>query len=241
MVKGLEYGYKNITGKNNTGVLTFYHRGGGHKRKFKVIDFRKKFLAVPGYVLNFEYDNFRKNDLVVIGYSNGIVTYNIRIAGVEVGDDVNDFGRRIIFGSTYFLKQLPIGVYISLVQLTFNKELQIARAPGVKAQIVGKAGKLVSVKFPSGITRKFLNNCKAVYGIVAVNEQKAAEVSKAGRNRNNNRRPIVRGVAMNPIDHPHGGGQGKTSGGRKMSVSPWSKYTKGLKPKRKKAQLSYIL
>lgn len=236
----LTHSYKNITGKNNTGKIVFNHRGGGVKKLFRSIDFKKKFINVYGLVAELDNDPFRNNSLSLISYDNGVLTYNILIKDLTVGDYVNDFAKNLFVGSTYFLKQLPIGVYISLLELTFNKKLQLVRAPGTKGQILAKSNTLVTVQLPSGLIRKFLNNCKAVYGTVDVNLRKSLPILKAGINRRKNKRPIVRGVAMNPIDHPHGGGQGKTSGGRKMSTSPWSKYTKGLKPKKKKKKLAYI-
>lgn len=232
--------HKKVTGKNNTGKIVFYHRGGGVKRSFRLIDFKKKFINVYGLVFGLENDPFRNNDLSIISYGNGIIAYNILIKDVVVGQYINDFSRDLIVGSTYFLKQLPIGVYISLVAFSYNKKLQLARAPGTKAQILAKSKNLISVRLPSGIIRKLINNCKAVYGIVDVNLKKLLPTLKAGKNRRKNRKPIVRGVAMNPIDHPHGGGQGKTSGGRKSSTSPWAKYTKGAKSKKKRKKLAYI-
>ena len=176
---------------------------------------------------------------MVINYLNNILTYNTLIKQVKIGNFINDFNHTILNGSTYYLKQFPSGTYVSFLEIFFNSNLKISRAPNSKCQVLGKEKNLVSIKLPSGKIKKFLNNCKAICGISALNLKQTNTKFKAGKNRNNNLRPVVRGVAMNPIDHPHGGGQGKTSGGRKMSVSPWSKYTKGLKPKRKKQQLNY--
>jgi large subunit ribosomal protein L2 len=238
-IKNLNYAFKNSTGKNNLGLTTVFHKGGGVKKKFRSIDFKKRFINVEGLVLGFEYDNFRKNDLSIVNYDNGVIVFNIKIKYLQMGHSFFDFADKNFYGATYYLKQLPIGTYISLLEFAFNKGLQMIRAAGTKGQILGKNENLVSIKLPSGEIRKFLNNCKAVLGTIDENLKKTAKILKAGRNRLNNKRPVVRGVAMNPIDHPHGGGQGKTSGGRKMSVSPWAKYTKGLKPKKRKRKKIY--
>lgn len=238
-LKKLKLSYKNITGKNNLGQITFYHRGGGYKKNYRIIDFKKKFICILGIIKRIEYNPLKKNYLMIINYLNNILTYNNLIKNLKINDFINDFNNIILNGSTYYLKQFPSGSFISLLELYYNSKLKIIRSAGSKAQVLSKSKNLVSIKLPSGKIKKFLNNCKAVSGLIELNYKKYLPKLKAGLNRNNNLKPIVRGVAMNPIDHPHGGGQGKTSGGRKMSTSPWSKYTKGLKSKKKKQKLNY--
>jgi large subunit ribosomal protein L2 len=164
----------------------------------------------------------------------------LAVKDLKVGYFIKDFSKNLVLGSTYLLKQFPIGTYLSMLELSNGKGIQIVRAAGCKAQILSRTNNFLSIALPSGKIRIFPNDCKAVYGIIGMNIKKAIIKLKAGFNRRVNIRPTVRGVAMNPIDHPHGGGQGKNSGGRKMSVSPWSKYTKGMKSKKKRVQLCYV-
>ena len=239
LIKKLTKSYKKITGKNNTGKITIFHRGGGVKKKYKIIDFKKKFINVLGIVKRIEYNPLKKGKLSLICYYNGILVYNLLMKIMKVGSYILDYTVDLNYGSTYFVEQIPNGCFISSLEFFFNKKLQIIRAPGTKGVLLGKDNNVANIKLPSGKTRLFPTNCRAILGSLALTLKKLYPL-KAGTNRNNNLRPVVRGVAMNPIDHPHGGGQGKTSGGRKMSTSPWSKYCKGLKPKKKKTQLNYF-
>jgi len=239
-VKNLIQSYKKITGKNNLGQLVLYHRGGGVKKTFRIIDFKKKLNNILGVIRRIEYNPLQKNSLMLINYLNGILVYNLLIKNVRLNHYINDYNLDLNFGSTYYLNQIPNGCLISQIELQYKKGLQLVRSPGTKAVLLGKENGIANIKLPSGKNKKFFTNCRAVIGILQLNYKKFLNLKKAGTNRKNNLRPTVRGVAMNPIDHPHGGGQGKTSGGRKMSVSPWSKYTKGLKSKKKKKKLNYL-
>lgn len=239
-IKNLIQSYKKITGKNNFGQLILYHRGGGIKKTFRIIDFKKKLNNILGVVRRIEYNPLQKNSLMVINYLNGIVVYNLLLKNIRLNHYINDYNIDLNFGSTYYLNQIPNGCLISQIELQYKKGLQLVRSAGTKAVLLGKENGIANIKLPSGKTKKFFTNCRAIIGILQLNYSKFLNLKKAGTNRKNNLKPIVRGVAMNPIDHPHGGGQGKTSGGRKMSVSPWSKYTKGLKSKKKKKKLNYL-
>jgi len=239
-IKKLLISYKKITGKNNLGKIVFFHRGGGVKKNFRVVDFKKKFNNIFGLVRRVEYNPLQKSGLMLINYLNGILVYNLLMKGIKLGHIINDYSADLNFGSTYYLNQIPNGCFISQIELDYNKGLQLVRSPGSKALLLGKEKGIALIKLPSGKIKKFTTNCRALIGILALNFKKLIR-RKAGTNVLNNLKPIVRGVAMNPIDHPHGGGQGKTSGGRKMSVSPWSKYTKGLKPQKKRKKLNYLI
>ena len=181
-----------------------------------------------------------RNNVSLICYLNGILAFNLLIKNLKISTFIKNFAKNIYTGSLYFLYQLPIGSYICLLNLLPNKKLQLIRSPLTKGHILSKTNNLYSIKLPSKKIRYFSNYCKATYGIINLNLKRFVLKLKASLNRNLNKRPTVRGVAMNPIDHPHGGGQGKTSGGRKMSVSPWSKYTKGLKSKKKKKKFKFF-
>jgi large subunit ribosomal protein L2 len=219
-LKNLVKSYKKITGKNNLGKLVFFHRGGGKKKNYRVVDFLKKFSNIIGIVKRIDYNPLKKNSLTLICYLNGILMYNLYIKGLKVGSILNDYVDYLNLGSVYYLNQLPPGYLISNVENKENTKLKFVRSPGNKALILGKDNGVVNIKLPSGKTKLLLTNYRAILGVLGINFKKLNFKLKAGKNRNNNIRPTVRGVAMNPIDHPHGGGQGKTSGGRKMSVSP---------------------
>ena len=228
-------------GKNNLGQLIFYHRGGGYKRKYRIINFKQKFINVLGIIKLIIYNPIIKNNIILICYLNGILIFNLLIKNLKINYFIKNFTKNIYNGSLYFLYQLPIGSYISLLNYLPNKKLQLIRSSSTKGHILSKTNNLYSIKLPSKKLRFFSNYCKAIFGIINLNLYKFLNKLKAGKNKNLNKKSIVRGVAMNPIDHPHGGGQGKTSGGRKMSVSPCSKYTKVLKSKKKKKKIKLYL
>lgn len=231
--KKLNKSYKKITGKNNSGKLVLQKRGGGVKKKYRIIDFLKKFNNILGVIKRIDYNPFLKNSITLINYLNGVLVYNLFIKGVRVGFKINDYNNYLNLGSTYYLNQISPGYILSNIENVLNTKLKLVRAPGTKALLLGKDKGVANIKLPSGKTKLILTNCRVILGTLGINLKKKNFKLKAGKNRLNNIRPTVRGVAMNPIDHPHGGGQGKTSGGRKMSVTPQSKYTKGLKSKKK--------
>lgn len=239
-LKKLLKSYKKITGKNNSGHLVLFKRGGGVKKNYRLIDFLKKFSNIFGKIRRIDYTPLLKNSLSLICYFNGVLIYNLFIKGTKLGFKINDYNYYLNLASTYYLEQIVPGFILSNIENTFNTKLKLVRAPGTKAFLLGKDSGVANIKLPSGKTKLLLTSCRIILGAIGLNLKKIKFKLKAGYNRLNNIRPTVRGVAMNPIDHPHGGGQGKTSGGRKMSVSPQSKYTKGLKPKKKKKKLNYF-
>jgi large subunit ribosomal protein L2 len=219
-LKKLLKSYKKITGKNNLGKLVLFKRGGGVKKKYRVIDFLKKFNNILGSIKRIDYNPLLKNSLILINYLNGVLVYNLFIKGVKVGFKINDYNSYLNLASTYYLNQIAPGYILSNIENIVNTKLKLVRAPGTKALLLGKDNGIANIKLPSGKTKLILTNCRVILGTLGINLKKLKYKLKAGKNRLNNIRPTVRGVAMNPIDHPHGGGQGKTSGGRKMSVSP---------------------
>lgn len=228
----LSFGKKRISGRNNTGKIMRYHRGGGCKNKIRIIDFKRYIWNLYGFVLRLEYDPNRTALLALIAYSNGIISYIIAPEGLSVGDRVLAKDE-ILYkpGNCTYLFKIPIGVKIHNVELSVNKGGQLARAAGSFSIIISHLQKYSVIKLKSGELRKVLGTCLATIGSVSNFEFGFRKFMKAGYYRLKGWRPVVRGVAMNPVDHPHGGGQGKTSGGR-PSVTPKGIITKG-KPTRK--------
>lgn len=228
----LSFGKKNISGRNNTGKITRYHRGGGCKKKQRIIDYKRYIWNIYGIVLRIEYDPNRTALLALVAYSNGILSYIIAPENINVGykifakEDIN-----FIEGNATFLKNIPVGIKIHNIELKFNKGAQLIRAAGSYATIISKLNDFVIIKLKSGEIRKIHGNCMATIGTVSNFTFGFRKFMKAGYYRLKGWKPVVRGVAMNPIDHPHGGGQGKTSGGR-PSVTPKGFITKG-KPTKK--------
>lgn len=229
----LSFGKKRISGRNNSGKITRYHRGGGCKKKTRIIDFKRYVWNIYGFILRMEYDPNRSALLALVIYSNGVMCYIIAPSDVSVGSRVLA-KHDVLFkpGNCTFLRNIPVGVKIHNVELNLNQGGQLCRAAGAFAVIISKLSDYVIVKLKSGEMRKLLNDCVATVGIVSNFEFIFRKFMKAGYYRLKGWRPIVRGVAMNPVDHPHGGGQGKTSGGR-PSVTPKGIITKG-KPTKKR-------
>lgn len=236
----MSFGRKNISGRNNTGKITRYHRGGGCKKKSRLIDYKRYIWNVYGFVLRIEYDPLRSSLIALICYSNGILSYILAPEGINVGDSV--ISREAInytSGNATLLSNIPIGIKIHCVELEPNKGGQLIRSAGSFCTIVSKSSFYVVLKLKSGELRKVNSCCMATVGAVSNFEFAFRKFLKAGYFRQKGWRPVVRGVAMNPIDHPHGGGQGKTSGGR-PSVSPKAFVTKG-KPTRKSGLGAFIV
>lgn len=224
---------KKSGGRNNLGRVTSRHRGGGHKRRYRVIDF-KRVNAADATVLSIEYDPNRTARIALVQYADGEKAYIIAPDGLKVGEILNSSNDADLKpGNTLQLKSIPVGTFIHNVELKPGKGGQIVRSAGSSAQIIARDAKYCQVKLPSGEVRLILGECKATLGIVSNPDHENISIGKAGRSRWMGKRPHVRGVAMNPVDHPMGGGEGKTSGGG-HPVSPWGLPAKGYKTRKKK-------
>lgn len=228
---------KRISGRNNYGRITMRRRGGGAKRRYRIVDFRREKDGIPGKIVALEYDPNRTANLALVVYADGEKRYIIAPSNLKVGQTVlSGKGAEFEIGNTMQLGSMPLGSVVYNVELTPGKGGQIARAAGNKCQLLAKEGKFVVLRLPSGEMRRILSECKATFGTVGNEEHANVTLGKAGRSRWLGRRPKVRGVVMNPVDHPMGGGEGRSSGGG-HPVSPWGKPTKGYKT-RKKSKVS---
>lgn len=240
--KSLVHGLSKKGGRNNNGRITVRHRGGGHKRRFRLIDFRRDKTEVPGKVATIEYDPNRSARLALIHYSDGDKRYILWPQGLNVGDTVICSDKADIKpGNCLPLKNIPLGTFVHNVEMKIGKGGQIIRSAGTYGQLMAKEKGYVQIKLPSGEVRMFLDRCKATIGQLGNLTHENLSLGKAGRTRHLGRRPRVRGVVMNPVDHPHGGGEGRTSGGR-HPCTPWGVPTKGYKTrKRNKSSDKYIV
>ncbi|MEC9439780.1 MAG: 50S ribosomal protein L2 [Myxococcota bacterium] len=228
-------------GRNNKGRITVRHKGGGHKRRYRVIDFKRDKTGVPATIASIEYDPNRSAYIALLHYVDGEKRYIIAPQKVGVGDTVISSAHADIKpGNSLRLRYIPVGTIIHNIELKPGKGGQMARSAGAWAQLVAKEGKYASVKLPSGEIRKVLQQCRATIGAVSNREHENRSLGKAGRKRWLGVRPTVRGVAMNPVDHPHGGGEGRTSGGR-HPVTPWGTPTKGKKTRTNKRSNKLIV
>jgi len=240
-VKSLTVGKKSTGGRNNQGRITSWHKGGGHKQKYRLIDFKRKKFDVEAVVERIEYDPNRTAFIALIRYTDGELSYIIAPQKLEVGDKVvAGDGVDIKPGNALPLRNIPIGTMIHNVEMKVGKGGQLARSAGSYIQLVGKDVGSAQLRLRSGELRVVSVNCMATVGVVSNSDQQNIKIGKAGRNRWLGKRPVVRGVAMNPIDHPHGGGEGKTSGGR-HPCTPWGKKTKGKKTRKNKFTSKFIL
>lgn len=221
-------------GRNNQGRITTRFRGGGHKRLYRIIDFKRDKTGVPAKVTSIEYDPNRSARIALLTYADGEKRYILSPDGLKVGEKITSgSGSEIKVGNALPLKEIPLGSFIHNVEIKPGKGGQLARSAGASIQLVAREGKMAQIKLPSGEVRMVRVECMATYGTVSNPEHENLSLGKAGRSRWMGRRPHVRGVAMNPVDHPMGGGEGKTSGGG-HPVSPWGKKAKGLKTRKKK-------
>jgi large subunit ribosomal protein L2 len=228
-------------GRNSLGRMTSRHRGGGHKRQYRVIDFKRDKDGIPAKVVAIEYDPNRSANIALLYYADGEKRYILASLGLQVGDRLlSGDGADIRPGNSLFLKDIPMGTQIHNVELNEGHGGQIVRSAGAYAQLMAKEGRYAQVKLPSGEVRLIPLNCKATIGQVGNISHVGIRIGKAGRNRWRGRRSHVRGVAMNPVDHPHGGGEGKSSGGR-HPVTPWGVPTKGFKTRIKKTSDKLIV
>jgi len=232
---------KRSGGRNSLGRMTARHRGGGHKKRYRVIDFKRDKEGIPAKVFSIEYDPNRSANIALLHYADGEKRYIIAPNKLQVGDRIiAGPDADIKIGNAVPLKNIPLGTNIHNVELHMGHGGQIARGAGSYARLMAKEGKYAQIKLPSGEVRMVLLGCRATIGQVGNLEHENISIGKAGRNRWLGKRPKVRGVAMNPVDHPHGGGEGKSSGGR-HPVTPWGVPTKGYKTRKRKASDRLIL
>ncbi|MGE0754792.1 MAG: 50S ribosomal protein L2 [Alphaproteobacteria bacterium] len=240
-VKSLTAGKPKNGGRNHHGRLTAFRKGGGHKRKLRVIDFRRNRFDAPATVERLEYDPNRSAFIALIKYEDGELSYILAPQRLNPGDTVVAAEKADIKpGNTMFLKNIPVGTIVHNVEMKTGKGGQLARAAGSYVQLVGKDGGYAQLKLRSGELRMVPDGCLATIGAVSNPDHQNRVIGKAGRSRWLGIRPSVRGVAMNPVDHPHGGGEGKTSGGR-HPVSPWGQGTKGTKTRSRKKKNKLII
>jgi large subunit ribosomal protein L2 len=239
--KDLTKPVKKTGGRNNAGRVTSRHRGGGHKRKYRVVDFRREKTDIPAKVKTIEYDPNRSARIALVSYADGEKRYIVAPVDLKVGDPViTSASADIKPGNTMPLRNVPLGSLIHNIELRPGKGAQMVRSAGTYAQLMAKEGAYAQVRLPSGEVRKVHIECKATIGQVGNVTHEGISVGKAGRTRWQGKRPKVRGVAMNPIDHPMGGGEGKTSGGR-HPCTPWGVPTKGYKTRKNKTTDKYII
>ncbi len=238
--KPLVVSMKNSGGRNNTGRITSRHRGGCHKRKYRIIDFKRNKIDIPALVETIEYDPNRSARIALVKYEDGEIRYILAPDKMKVGDKiVTSENAEFKDGNTLPLFKIPVGLFIHNIEMKPGKGGQMARSAGTYAQLVAVDDKHAQVKLPSGEIRMVPRSCKATLGVVSNGEHENIVIGKAGRNIWVGKKPQTRAMAMNPVDHPMGGGEGasKSGGGRQHPTTPWGKYTKGLKT-RKKRKLS---
>ena len=233
--KSLVVTLKKNGGRNNQGRITVRHHGGGEKRKYRLIDFKRDKRDIPGKVATIEYDPNRSANIALINYNDGEKRYIIAPKGLKVGDKIISGEKADIkVGNCLNLENIPEGTLVHNIELKPGKGGQMARSAGSSVQILGKEGKYVLLRLTSGEVRKVLGNCKATIGEVGNADHELVNIGKAGRSRHMGIKPTVRGSVMNPNDHPHGGGEGRTPIGRKGPVTPWGKPALGYKTRNKK-------
>jgi len=232
---------KKSGGRNSVGRVTSRHIGGGHKQKYRIIDFRRDKRDIPAKVATIEYDPNRSARIALLHYVDGEKRYMLAPLGLKVGDTILASATADIKpGNSLPLKAIPLGTIIHNIEMKIGKGGQLVRSAGTFAQLMNKEGKYAQVKLPSGEVRMVLQECIATIGQVGNIDHENINIGKAGRSRWLGKRPKVRGVAMNPVDHPHGGGEGRTSGGR-HPVTPWGIPTKGYKTRTNKTSSRFII
>ena len=240
--KSLTVTIKKNGGRNNQGKITVRHQGGGAKRKYRIIDFKRNKLNVPGSVASIEYDPNRTANIALINYADGEKRYIIAPKGLVVGDTI-EAGENadIKVGNALPIMSIPVGTMVHNIELRPGKGGELARSAGASAQILGREDSYVMVRLSSGEQRKVLGTCMATIGEVGNEDSSLVKIGKAGRSRHMGIRPTVRGSVMNPNDHPHGGGEGRAPVGRKAPMTPWGKPALGLKTRKKKQSDKFIV
>ena len=240
-LKSLTFGKNSTGGRNNLGRITSRSRGAGHKHKYREIDFHRKKDDIKARIERIEYDPNRSAYVALIKYEDGQMSYILAPNKIKVGDEiVSGRNKNIKIGNCMQLSDIPAGTDIHNIELSPNGGGKLVRSAGASAQISGSDDNYCIIKLNSGEIRKIINTARATIGSVSNSDHQNIKIGKAGRNRWRGKRPSVRGVAMNPVDHPHGGGEGKTSGGR-SPVSPWGQSAKGLKTRKNKMTNKYII
>ncbi len=240
--KSLTVTMKKNGGRNNQGKITVRHHGGGEKRKYRIIDFKRNKFNVPGSVASIEYDPNRTANIALISYADGEKRYILAPKGLEVGATVES-GEAVDIkvGNALPIMNIPVGTIVHNIELRPGKGGELARSAGTSAQILGREGNYVMIRLSSGEQRKVLGTCMATVGVVGNEDSSLVKVGKAGRTRHMGIRPTVRGSVMNPNDHPHGGGEGRAPVGRKAPMTPWGKPALGLKTRKKKQSDKFIV
>ena len=238
--KSLTRGKNRSGGRNVNGRITLRHRGGGHKRRYRLVDFRRRKDGVPAKVASIEYDPNRSARIALLHYADGAKTYILAPANLSVGDTViAGEGSDIKVGNTMELGSIPVGTVVHAIELKPGAGAALARSAGTGAQIVAREGNFVLLRLPSGELRNVRGVCRATIGSVGNQQHENVKIGKAGRSRWAGRRPSVRGIAMNPVDHPHGGGEGRSKGNH--PTTPWGKPTKGYRTRGKRHSDKYIV
>ncbi len=228
-------------GRNNKGRITVRHIGGGHKQHYRLIDFKRNKDGIPAQVERLEYDPNRSANIALVLYADGERRYVLATKGMKAGDQIQSgAGAPIKAGNTLPMRNIPVGSVVHAVEMKPGKGAQMARSAGAYVQILARDGAYVTLRMRSGEVRRVPSDCRATIGEVGNSEHMLRSLGKAGATRWRGVRPTVRGVAMNPVDHPHGGGEGRTSGGR-HPVSPWGKPTKGAKTRKNKSTDKFIV
>jgi large subunit ribosomal protein L2 len=240
-IKDLTEGLRSKGGRNNTGRTTMFHRGGGHKRRYRIVDFKRRKFDMPATVERLEYDPNRTAFIALVKYKDGELAYILAPQRLKVGDSVVSGDKVDVKpGNAMPMKNMPVGTIIHNVEMKPEKGGQLARSAGSYAQLVGRDAGYAQIRLGSGELRMVQDSCMATVGAVSNPDHMNENLGKAGRVRHMGFRPHVRGVAMNPVDHPHGGGEGRTSGGR-HPVTPWGKPTKGRKTRSNKTTDKFII
>jgi large subunit ribosomal protein L2 len=229
-------------GRNNQGRITVRHRGGGHKRRYRIIDFKRDKDGIPAKVATIEYDPNRSAHIALLNYADGEKRYIVAPNGLKVGTTVMSGPEAdIVVGNALPLQSIPVGTVLHNIELKPGKGAQMVRSAGASAQLMAKEGDFALIRLPSGEVRRVHVICKATIGQVGNIEHENVTIGKAGRSRWMGKRPTVRGVVMNPVDHPHGGGEGRAPIGRKSPLTPWGVPTLGHRTRKKKASDKYIV
>jgi large subunit ribosomal protein L2 len=239
--KRLTKGKRKSAGRNNHGRITVRRRGGGHKQLLRTVDFKRSKIGVPARVASIEYDPNRSANIALLNYLDGEKAYILAPRGLKVGSEIISSAHADIQpGNAIKLKYIPLGTLLHNIEMRPGKGGQIARSAGMGCQLLAKEGSYATLRLPSGEMRKVLMECRATIGVIGNSDHSNLSSGKAGRTRWLGRRPKVRGVAMNPVDHPHGGGEGKSSGGR-HPCTPWGVHTKGKRTRRNKKSDKFIV
>ena len=229
-------------GRNNTGRITVRHQGGGAKRKYRIIDFKRNKDGIVGTIATIEYDPNRSANICLVNYLDGEKRYILAPKGIKVGDKiVSGENADIRIGNALPLDKIPVGTIIHNIEMYAGHGGQLVRSAGASAQILGREGKYVIIRLTSGEVRKLLGNCRATIGEIGNADHMNVNIGKAGRKRHMGINPTVRGSVMNPNDHPHGGGEGRTPVGRKAPLTPWGKIALGLKTRKTKKKSNDLI